>query len=201
MMFIRSLADFNRAPWAVWWQLALSPSPPRPSAPGKDTTSPQRSGDFYLATSGDFLLATDGDFLMAIHIAVCHLGSSSRRAAVWQRGPRVSRESRECWHAARGWPMEPTEGATNNPTLRPNERHRHDCPAHLRRRDQRARLRPGCQHPHRQPCLMPSLGAGHVEATGNGGSNRSSPRLDRSNANGCAKPGPPTVRKAAGFTS
>ncbi|ABK67632.1 hypothetical protein MAV_3534 [Mycobacterium avium 104] len=50
--------------------MALSPSPPRPSAPGKDTTSPQRSGDFYLATSGDFLLATDGDFLMAMDISV-----------------------------------------------------------------------------------------------------------------------------------
>ncbi|OBS03270.1 hypothetical protein A9W98_10355 [Mycobacterium gordonae] len=30
------------------------------------TPSPQRSGDFYMATSGDFLLATDGDFLMAM---------------------------------------------------------------------------------------------------------------------------------------
>lgn len=39
--------------------MAVSPSPPRPSARGKDTTSPQRSGDFCLASDGHFLLATD----------------------------------------------------------------------------------------------------------------------------------------------
>ena len=62
-MSIRSLADFNGVPWAVWWLVGTATV----TAQGRNSwpTRRARGGDFYLATSGDLDLATTEDFFTA----------------------------------------------------------------------------------------------------------------------------------------
>jgi len=62
MMCIRSLADFNKAPWGGG---AITVTAQAHSSPKRHDETLQRSGDFYMATSGDLQLAATGDYLMA----------------------------------------------------------------------------------------------------------------------------------------
>jgi hypothetical protein len=64
MMSIRSLADFNGAPWAV--RRLVGTATVTAQAPRSGSTRRTRGGDFYLATSGDLHLAISEDFPMAM---------------------------------------------------------------------------------------------------------------------------------------
>jgi len=63
-MSIRSLADFNGAPWAV--RRLAGTATVTVQGPRSGTTRRARGEDFYLATSGDLHLAISEDFPMAM---------------------------------------------------------------------------------------------------------------------------------------
>ena len=68
MMSIRSLSDFNGAPWVGDSVTVGAITVTAQGQSSRSTHEPaERGGDFYLATSGDLHVATSGDFLMAIH--------------------------------------------------------------------------------------------------------------------------------------
>src|SRR5450756_744690 len=73
MMVIRSLADFNGAPWAVW-SMARHRHRHRPGLQAPARHDEQGVGTFSWPPAGDFFLATCGDFLMAMDrlCVACH---------------------------------------------------------------------------------------------------------------------------------
>jgi len=73
-MSIRSLADFNGAPWAV--RRLAGTATVTVQGPRSGTTRRARGEDFYLATSGDLHLAISEDFPMAMDTRLCLVRTS-----------------------------------------------------------------------------------------------------------------------------